>query len=44
MKNGNFVMKFPFIMTNDKCCCLICNATLTKKGNMERHFVDLDNK
>ena len=29
-----------FIMIKNKCCCLICNnsISLPKKGNLERHF------
>jgi hypothetical protein len=33
-------IEYLFVMVKDKCCCLICNASvsLPKKGNLERHY------
>lgn len=33
-------IEYFFVMVKDKCCCLICNASvsLPKKGNLERHY------
>lgn len=35
-----------FVMVKDKCCCLICNnsVSLPKKGNVERHFKTVHSK
>ena len=32
-----------FVMSNSKCVCLICQATISlpKKGNLERHFTTM---
>jgi len=32
--------EYFFVMINGKCCCLICNASISlpKRGNLERHF------
>jgi hypothetical protein len=33
-------IEYLIVMVKDKCCCLICNASvsLPKKGNLERHY------
>jgi hypothetical protein len=33
-------IEYFFVMVKDKCCCLICSASvsLPKKENLERHY------
>jgi hypothetical protein len=33
-------IEYLFVMVKDKCCCLICNASVSfqKKVNLERHY------
>jgi hypothetical protein len=38
--HGEWEIEYFFVMVKDKCCCLICNASvsLPKKSNLERHY------
>jgi hypothetical protein len=38
-------IEYFFVMVKDKCCCLICNASVSfpKKANLELHYNTLHN-